>query len=115
MKGRQAGCECLKRRCSEAQRRPHASRVRTVRVDGPQAEVADAPTPHEPPLEQLRQGELCRMNVVARSTRDLTRMDLRPGQRREQAEGVRGGWVPGEKAGRHAGRVGRSLMIFNDR
>ena len=50
-----------------------------------------------------------------RSTGDLTRMDLRPGECREQAEGVRGGWIPGEKAAGHGGSVRRSLMIFNDR
>ena len=94
MKGRQAGCERLEWGCSEAERRPHASNVRTVRVEGPEAEIADAPTAHEPVPKQLRQGELRRMDVVARSTRDLAGMDLRPGQRREKAEGVRGGWVP---------------------
>ena len=115
MKGRQAGCESLEWGCSEAERRPHASTVRAVRVDGPKAEIAEAPTPHEPFPEQLRQGQLRRMDVVARSTGELTRMDLRPGEGREQAEGVRSGWVPSEKTGRHAGRVRRSLMTFNDR
>ena len=95
MKGRQAGCESLKWGCSEAKRRPHASSVRTVRVDGPQAEIAEAPALHEPVPEQLRQSELRRVDVVLRSTRDLARMDLRAGQCREQAEGVRRGWVSG--------------------
>ena len=94
MKGRQAGRESLKWGCSETERRPHASNVRTVRVDGPEPEIAQAPTAHEPFPEQLRQGELRRVDVVLRSTRDLPRMDLRAGQCREQAEGVRGGRVP---------------------
>ena len=36
MKGREAGCESLKWRCSEAERRPRSSSVRAVRVDGPE-------------------------------------------------------------------------------
>jgi len=95
MKRREARCECLKWRRCEAQRCPHASSVRTVRVDGPEAEITEAPTAHETLPEQVRQGELRRMDVVVRPTRDLARMDLRPGQCREQAERVRGGWVPG--------------------
>ena len=94
MKGREAGCESLKWGCSEAERRPDTSSVRTARVDGPEAEIAEAPALHEAFPEQLRQGELRGMDVVARSAGDLTRMDLRPGQCREQAEGVRGCWVP---------------------
>jgi len=94
MKGREAGCESLKWGCREAERRPDAPSFGTVRVDGPEAEIAEAPTPNEPFPEQLRQGELRRMDVVTRSTRDLTRVDLRPCQCREQAEGVRGGGVP---------------------
>jgi len=94
MKGREAGCESLDWGCGEAERRPDTSSVRAVRVDGPETEIAEAATPHEPFPEQLRQGGLDGMDVVARSTRDLTRMDLRPGEGREQAEGVRSGWVP---------------------
>src|SRR5206468_2555526 len=93
MKGREAGCERLEWGRSEAKRRAHTSSVRTVRVDGPQAEIAEAPTLHEPFPEELRQGELRRMNIVLRPTRDLPGVDLRPGQCREQAEGVRGGGV----------------------
>jgi len=95
MKGRQAGCESLDWGCGKAESRPDASSLWTVRVDGPEAQIAEASAPHEAFAEKLRQGELRRMDVVARSTRDLTRMDLRAGQCREQAEGVRGGWVPG--------------------
>ena len=55
------------------------------------------------------------MDVVTRSTGDFTGMDLRSGECREQAEGVRGGWIPGEKAAGHAGSVEPSLKSFNDR
>src|SRR5437773_11413856 len=43
MKRRQAGCECLKWRGSEAERRPDTSSIRAPRVDGPEAEIAEAP------------------------------------------------------------------------
>ena len=95
MKGREAGCESLEWGCSEAEHRPDTLGVRAVRVDGPEAEIPEAATPNEPFPQQLRQGQLRRMDVVACSTGDLTRVDLCPGQCREQAEGVRGGWVPG--------------------
>ena len=44
MKGRQAGCENLDWGCSEAERRADASSVRVVRIDGPEAQIAEAPT-----------------------------------------------------------------------
>src|SRR5438876_6282362 len=52
MKGRESGCKSLELGCSEPERRPHASSVRTVRVDGPEAEIADTPTPYKPSTEQ---------------------------------------------------------------
>src|SRR5439155_5923713 len=53
MKGRQAGRESFDWGCSEAERRPHSSSVRAVRVDGPEAEIAEAPALHEAFPEQL--------------------------------------------------------------
>ncbi len=47
MKGRQAGRESFDWGCSEAERRPDAPSIWTGRVDGPKAEIAEAPTLYE--------------------------------------------------------------------
>jgi len=54
MKRREARCESLDWGRSEAERRPRPSSVRAVRVDGPEPEIAETPTLHEPFPEQLR-------------------------------------------------------------
>ncbi len=55
------------------------------------------------------------MDVLSRSTRDLTCMDLPPGQRGKEAEDVGCRRISSEEPCRHVGKVGGSLVTFNDR